>query len=87
MSWSVVVGLQDEFEEKANPAAYAFGDGEVEDNFEISKFTEEELAETEQAEAAQVRCWLLRIGHWVRVSVIVRAKAPMLKPAGCAQRL
>lgn len=87
MSWSVVVGLQDEFEEKANPAAYAFGDGEVEDNFEISKLTEEELAETEQAEAAQVRCWLLRIGHWVRVSVIVRAKAPMLKPAGCAQRL
>ncbi len=63
----------------------------MEDNFEISKLTEEELAETEQAEteaeAAQVRCWVLRIGHWVSVSVIVRAKAPILKPAGCAQRL
>eukprot|EP00891_Asterochloris_glomerata_P008244 jgi/Astpho2/8244/Aster-x1503 len=46
---------EDEFEEKANPAAYAFGDGEVEDNFEISKLTEEELAETEQAEAAQAK--------------------------------
>ena len=65
--------LQDEFEEKANPAAYAFGDGEVEDNFEITKLTEEELAETEQAqseaEAAQVCCWTLLSGHRVRVRV------------------
>ena len=35
----------------------------MEDNFEITKLTEEELAEAEQAEteaeAAQVCCWML----------------------------
>ena len=55
---------QDEFEEQANPAAYAFEDGEVEDNFEITKLSEEELVAAEQAgteaEAAQVCCWTLR---------------------------